>query len=77
MNSAPCATPCDTCPILADADRITELTQDIRRAMRRLRRDLNRCKTCPAEEQCPVLQNYQAQISQAIAEVLSEITPGG
>jgi hypothetical protein len=80
MNSAPCATPrttpCDTCPILADAERITELTQDIRRAMRRLRRDLNRCKTCPAEEQCPVLQNYQAQISQAITEVLSELTPG-
>ena len=75
MSSAPGATPCDNCPILADAARITDLTQDIRRAMRRLRRDLNRCKTCPVGEQCPVLQNYQAQINQAITEVLSELTP--
>lgn len=77
MNSAPCATPrntpCDDCPVLADAVRITDLAQDIQRTMRRLRRDLNRCKTCPAGEQCPVLQNYQDQISQAIAEVLSEL----
>ena len=80
MSSALCATPhltpCDTCPVLADTARITDLAQDIQRAMRRLRRDLNRCKTCPAEEQCPVLQNYQAQINQAITEVLSELTPG-
>ena len=76
MNSAPCATPCDTCPILADTARITDLAQDLQRTMRRLRRDLSRCKTCPAGEQCPVLQNYQAQISQAITEVLSELTPG-
>ena len=81
MNSTPCATPrntpCDDCPVLADAARISDLAQDIQRTMRRLRRDLNRCKTCPAEEQCPVLQNYQAQISQAIEEVFTELTEGG
>jgi hypothetical protein len=73
MNAAPSNTPCDTCPVLADAARITDLAQDIQRAMRRLRRDLDRCKTCPAGERCPVLLNYQDQISQAITEVLSEL----
>ncbi len=77
LCATPPATPCDACPILVDAARITDLAQDIQRTMRRLRRDLNRCKTCPAGEQCPVLQSYQAQISQAIAEVFSELTPGG
>jgi hypothetical protein len=68
------APPCATCPILADAARITDLAQDIQRTMRRLRRDLEHCKACAAGEQCPILQNYQAQISQAIVEVLSELT---
>ena len=72
-----CDTPCDSCPVLDDAAHVTDLTQDIRRAMRRLRRDLDRCKTCPAGEQCPALRNYQAQINQAIVEVLSELTPNG
>ena len=80
MSHAPRATPhpapCDACPVLADAARITDLAQDLQRTMRRLRRDLNRCKTCPIVEQCPVLQNYQTQISQAIAEVFSELTLG-
>jgi hypothetical protein len=84
MSHAPPATPCglpcaaqfETCPVLADAARITDLAQDLQRTMRRLRRDLDRCKTCPAGEQCPVLQNYQAQISQAITEVFSELTHG-
>jgi hypothetical protein len=76
LHGAPCDAVWETCPVLADAARITDLAQDLQHAMRRLRRDLNRCKTCPAGEQCPVLQNYQAQISRAIAEVLSELTFG-
>jgi hypothetical protein len=77
LNTAPCDTQCDTCPVLADAARITDLAEDLQRTMRRLRRDLNRCKTCPAGERCPVLQSYQAQIRQAILEVFSELTSGG
>ena len=68
------ALPCARCPVLADVDHITDLTQDIQRTMRKLRRDLNRCQACTTREQCPILQDYQAQISRAIAEVLSELT---
>jgi hypothetical protein len=64
---------CAACPVLADAARITDLAQDIQRTMRKLRRDLNRCRSCSAGEQCPLLQDYQAEVSQAIAEVLSEL----
>jgi hypothetical protein len=59
--------------VLADAARISDLAQDIRRTMRKLRRDLDHCKTCPAGEGCPILQDYQAQVSRAIAEVLAEL----
>jgi hypothetical protein len=62
------------CPILAGLSRIEDLTQDIRQTMRQLRRDLNRCKTCPAGQQCPVMQEYRNQISQAIADVLAEFS---
>lgn len=64
--------PVADCPILAGLSQITSLAQDIRSTMRRLRRDLNRCKTCPAGQQCPILQRYQEQINQAIADVLAE-----
>lgn len=68
------APPCAACPVLADAAHLSDLAQDIRRTMRKLRGDLNRCKTCAAGEQCPILQDYQARISRAIADVLSELT---
>ena len=60
------------CPILAGMSRLTGLTEDIQRTMRRLRGDLDRCKTCTAGQHCPVLQDYQAQITEAIATVLDE-----
>jgi hypothetical protein len=62
------------CPILADTTRITNLAQDIRRTMRKLRRDLNHCKTCPVRQQCPVLQDYEERISEAISAVLAEFS---
>jgi hypothetical protein len=60
------------CPILSGTTRITNLAQDMRRTMRKLRRDLNRCKTCPAGQQCPFLQDYEERISEAISAVLAE-----
>lgn len=60
------------CPILASAARITNLAQDMKRTMRKLRRDLNHCKTCPARQQCPVLQDFEARVSEAISAVLAE-----
>ena len=65
---------CANCPILASATRITNLAQDMRRTMRKLRRDLNRCKTCPARQQCPILQDYEGQITEAISAVLAEFS---
>lgn len=62
------------CPILAGTTRITNLAQDMKRTMRKLRRDLNRCKTCPAGQQCPVLQDYEERISEAISAVLAEFS---
>jgi hypothetical protein len=62
------------CPILAGLSQITSLAQDIRATTRQLRRDLNRCKTCPLGQQCPIMQQYQEQISQAIADVLAEFS---
>lgn len=64
------------CPILAGISRVSDLAQDLQRTMRQLRRDLERCKTCPAGPQCPVLQQYQTQISQAITDVLAELQAG-
>jgi len=62
------------CPILASTTHITNLAQDMRRTMRKLRRDLNRCKTCPARQQCPILQDYEGQITEAISAVLAEFS---
>lgn len=68
MNAPLCA----ACPVLADAAHLSDLAQDVQRAMRKLRRDLDRCKTCPAGGQCPVLQSYQADIAEAIHVILAE-----
>jgi hypothetical protein len=68
----PVERPNANCPILAGLSRITDLTQDIQHTMRQLRRDLGRCKTCPAGPQCPIMQEYQDHISRAIADIMLE-----
>jgi hypothetical protein len=64
--------PSINCPILAGLSRIADLTQDLQHTMSQLRRDLDHCKTCPARQACPVMQEYQQQISQAIDDFLAE-----
>lgn len=63
------------CPILAGISRIGDLSQDLQRSMRQLRRDLERCKTCRAGPECPALRDYQDKITDAIVSVLAELKP--
>ena len=60
------------CPILDDQARINDLSEDLVRAMRKLRRDLDACNRCPANEGCPILMEFNAAVQTAITEVNDE-----
>jgi hypothetical protein len=59
----------DTCPVKADVEQVATTGQDFVKALRRLKRDLNACRSCPLAEDCPVLSSFNSQVVTAITEV--------
>jgi hypothetical protein len=57
------------CPVKADAEQVVTTGQDFVKALRRLKRSLNACRTCPLAEDCPILSNLNAQVVAAITQV--------
>ena len=61
------------CPIGEDSLKIAELSHDLLRALRRLRRDLQHCQACSRlAAGCPLRQEYNALVNQAVEEVWEE-----
>jgi hypothetical protein len=66
------------CPVCHDTRRITSLSKDMAKALRRLRRDLKACASCSIDvEDCPIRQSLNAQIQVAIQTVVDHwnLTP--
>jgi hypothetical protein len=59
----------DTCPVRADAEQVATTGENFVKALRRLKRDLNACRSCPLAEDCPVLSSFNSQVVAAITEV--------
>ncbi len=67
-----------TCPVCHDTRRISTLSKDMIRAIRKLRRDLKYCDSCSVEkEACPILQELNAQILTAVQTVVNELNLAG
>jgi len=60
------------CPILQDTCQIQGLSHDLAKTVRKLRRDLKACQSCPNYEDCTVLKEFNAMVRSAIEEVSSE-----
>ena len=64
------------CPIKKDAETIGKLRRDMVKALRQLRRDLNKCSDCRAVEitahDCPFLREYHAAVDAALVEIAEE-----
>lgn len=65
-------TPNPTCPILLEARQVLEKTQDLHRAIQRLRRSTQRCQTCPERAVCPTLTYFAQAVDCAIRELRQE-----
>jgi hypothetical protein len=61
--------PNPACPILQEARVVLEKTQDLHRAIRRLRRSTQRCITCPERTSCPSMSYFSQAIDTAIREL--------
>ena len=61
------------CPVGEDALQVAAVSHDLVRALRRLRRDLQRCQACPRETAgCLLRGEYNALVGQAVEEVWEE-----
>ena len=58
------------CPIKHDIENFESKSMDFIKAFRKIRRELNKCKTCPVIKQsCP----YRAKINDAIDQAIIEL----
>jgi hypothetical protein len=64
--------PNPTCPILLEAKSVLDKTQDLHRAIRKLRRSTQRCPTCPENAECPTMRYFAHAVDTAIREVRQE-----
>lgn len=67
--------------LLWDAGQeLEDVNADLKRMMRRLRRDLRRCERCPnkrkgdGEPECPALQRFHKQVEEAVRVVNEELS---
>lgn len=61
------------CPVCKDTRRLSALSKDMVKAMRKLRRDLRACNHCTVEKSvCPILENLNSQIQIAVQELVDE-----
>lgn len=60
------------CPIQQDTAVLQSLSFDMLRTMRRIRRQLLNCPSCPAFDNCPTLDKLNTTIKTAISEITEE-----
>jgi hypothetical protein len=60
------------CPVQKDVSQIQDLSKDLTRSMRKLRRDLLACQSCDAAEDCPVLREFNLNVTAAIDQITDE-----
>ena len=68
------------CPLWDAGQELADVNADLKRMMRRLRRDLRRCERCPnnrttaGEPECPALQRFHKQVEEAVRAVNEELS---
>ena len=63
----------EKCPLLADKQRIEDLTEDIVRAMRKMRADMRFCDRCKIDPQeCLILQDLNLAVNEALTQITEE-----
>jgi hypothetical protein len=70
-----CFTRCNPpagCPIAPDINLVLDLSEDLNRAMRQLRRKLNACEKCPLDNSCGFRRAFQERVDAIIHEVNAE-----
>jgi hypothetical protein len=60
------------CPIAQDINLVLDLSEDLNRAMRQLRRKLDACEKCPLDDACGFRRAFQQRVDAMIKEVNAE-----
>ena len=65
-------TPITPCPVFENSQNVLNVSGDMTKAMRKLRRSLNHCHDCSKYEDCTIWQQFRAHVDSAIASVVDE-----
>lgn len=60
------------CPISLDVARIQTLSSDLTRTMRKLRRELDACRSCPMLDGCQTLHQFNTIVKECLLEIQAE-----
>lgn len=79
MNGSEKAISPSQCPLWDAGQELADVNADLKRMIRRLRRDLKRCERCPNRSQqegdpeCPALSRFHRQVEEATRLVNEEL----
>jgi hypothetical protein len=60
------------CPLREDAGKVIRLGDEIVKSIRRLRIKMRQCDECPDYIDCPLIDEWNAAIDQAVTEINEE-----
>lgn len=60
------------CAIKQDIDKIKAASEMLKSDIRKLRRDLTRCRACPQYKGCEQINNFKETINEALEEIYQE-----
>lgn len=60
------------CRVKLEAERFFAQGRSLLATMRRLRLEMRHCPDCPQSGDCPLLQHFNEQAAQAVAEITEE-----
>ena len=61
------------CPVQDETENVLKLCKDFQHAIRRMKRSMLACGDCAANQDCPVLINFQLAVNEAIGEIIEEL----
>ena len=61
-----------SCPILLEAREVLDKAKNLHRALRKIRRNSQRCHTCSGKATCPTTRYFTEAIDIAISELYQE-----
>lgn len=66
------STPWLTCPVVPFTTKVLASASELNLALKRLRRAMHHCESCPNSVDCPILADFNSKFNTALQQITDE-----